>query len=187
MVGLRDPPTGSVNTRKKPMCGRKRRAGTCRRMGGDTARNKWREVTGICGFWDWSYDNGKCGWGIIFMAFLEHHGWFSFHKKCVLVLEHGFFACWNGWLRDVCWQFTTMDGKVRPPKACNCPTNWELRFRLCLLPYSAFFRWNTSHADGQWPSTPPLCYSRGVVVVRGVRRHGGKGFSGIEDFVMQLF
>ena len=27
----------------------------------DTARITWHEVLGICGFWDGSFDNGKCG------------------------------------------------------------------------------------------------------------------------------
>ena len=36
----------------------------------DTVRITWREVTGICGFWDGSYDNGRCGGGIVLMAFL---------------------------------------------------------------------------------------------------------------------
>ena len=35
----------------------------------DTARTSWHEVLGICGFWDGSFDNGKCGGGIVLMAF----------------------------------------------------------------------------------------------------------------------
>ena len=27
----------------------------------DTTRIAWQDVTGVCGFWDGSYDNGKCG------------------------------------------------------------------------------------------------------------------------------
>ena len=39
--------------------GRKRRAGACRRMGGHRPRYV-AGGTGICGFWDGSYDNGRC-------------------------------------------------------------------------------------------------------------------------------
>ena len=37
----------------------------------DTTLIAWQEVTGACGFWDGSYDNGKCGGGIVLMAFSE--------------------------------------------------------------------------------------------------------------------
>ena len=45
-------------------------------------RIAWQEVTGVCGFWDGSNDNGKCGGGIVLMAFSEPHGWFTFYKQC---------------------------------------------------------------------------------------------------------
>ena len=48
----------------------------------DTTRIAWQEVTGVCGFWNGSYDNGKCGGGIVLMAFSESHGWSTFYKKC---------------------------------------------------------------------------------------------------------
>ena len=35
----------------------------------DTTRIAWQEVTGVCGFWDGSHDNGKCGRSIVLMAF----------------------------------------------------------------------------------------------------------------------
>ena len=35
----------------------------------DTTRIAWPEVTGLCGFWDGSCDNGKCGGGIVIMAY----------------------------------------------------------------------------------------------------------------------
>ena len=41
----------------------------------------WQEVAGLCGFWDGSYENGKCGSDIILMAFSEPQGWSTFYKK----------------------------------------------------------------------------------------------------------
>ena len=48
----------------------------------DTARIAWPEVTGLCGFWDGSCDNGNCGRGIVIMAYSDLHGWLTFYKKC---------------------------------------------------------------------------------------------------------
>ena len=39
----------------------------------DTTRITWREVTGLCGFWDGSCDNGKCGCGTVIMAYSDLH------------------------------------------------------------------------------------------------------------------
>ena len=55
----------------------------------DTTTIAWREVTGVCGFWDGSYDSGKCGGGNVLMAFLEPHGCFPFCKMC------GFSTVWK--------------------------------------------------------------------------------------------
>ena len=52
----------------------------------DTARIAWHEVLGICGIWDGTFDNGKCGGCIVLMAFLEPHGCFPFFKRCGSVL-----------------------------------------------------------------------------------------------------
>ena len=52
----------------------------------DIARTARQEVTGVCGFWDGSNDNGKCGRGIALMAFSEPHGWFTYYKKSSLAL-----------------------------------------------------------------------------------------------------
>ena len=48
----------------------------------DTAHMTWRDVLGICGFWDGCFDIGKCGRCIFLMVFSELHGWFPFNKKC---------------------------------------------------------------------------------------------------------
>ena len=46
------------------------------------ARVVWSEVIGLCGFWDGSCDNGKCGVGILIQAFAEALGWIPIYKKC---------------------------------------------------------------------------------------------------------
>ena len=48
----------------------------------DTTRIAWPEVTGLCGSWDGSSDNGNCGGGTVIMACSDPHGWFTFYKKC---------------------------------------------------------------------------------------------------------
>ena len=51
----------------------------------DTTRITRREVTGVCGFWDGTFDNDRRERGIVLVAFSEPHGWFPFYKKCGLV------------------------------------------------------------------------------------------------------
>ena len=48
----------------------------------DTVNVVWSEVTGLCGFWDGSCENGKCGAGIMIQAFTDALGWAPIHKKC---------------------------------------------------------------------------------------------------------
>ena len=48
----------------------------------DTAHVVRSEVTGLCGFWDGSCDNGKCGAGIVIQAFVESLCWVPIYKKC---------------------------------------------------------------------------------------------------------
>ena len=91
MVGSRNPlkkaeklPTGQhmsfVSTIKKLICGRTR----ARRSGW----KKWAEVTGLCGFWDGSCDNGNCGAGILIKACSDLQGWIPVYKKCGPALGH---------------------------------------------------------------------------------------------------
>ena len=114
------------------------------------------EEAGVCGFWDGSYDKGKCGGGIVRMAFSKPHGWFTFYKSVAL---YQFLGCWSGWMRDAYWQFTSMDGKVLPLKACNL--FGLLRLRLCLYSLQYIFRRHASHVGWPGPSPPPLCRSWG--------------------------
>ena len=48
----------------------------------DNAHVVWSQVIGLCGFWDGSCDNGKCGAGVMIMACSEVLGWFPMYKKC---------------------------------------------------------------------------------------------------------
>ena len=41
----------------------------------------WSEVTGLCGFWDGSCENGTWGAGIMTQIFTRALGWVPFHKK----------------------------------------------------------------------------------------------------------
>ena len=49
----------------------------------DTTRITWKEVTGVCGFWDGSFDNGRCGRRIVLMV-LGTTRWFPFDKSVAL-------------------------------------------------------------------------------------------------------
>ena len=48
----------------------------------DTAHVVRSEVIGVCGFWDGSCDNGKCGTGIMIQAFTKTLGWVPIYKIC---------------------------------------------------------------------------------------------------------
>ena len=86
----------------------------------DIARITWEEVTGFSGFWDGSFDNGRCGRAIVFMAFSELHGCGLVPRNCSMDAKMG--GC--GMLVDNLQQW------VRPLKAGRCSTNRELRFRI---------------------------------------------------------
>ena len=47
----------------------------------DDAHVIWSEVIGLCGFWDGSFDNGKCGAGIMIQAFTKAPGWVPIFKN----------------------------------------------------------------------------------------------------------
>ena len=47
----------------------------------DTAHVVWSEVTGLCGFWDGSCDNGKCGAKTMIQALTKTLGWVPIYKK----------------------------------------------------------------------------------------------------------
>ena len=49
---------------------------------------EWAEVTGLCGFWDGSCDNGNCGAGILIKACSDLQGWIPVYKKCGPALGH---------------------------------------------------------------------------------------------------
>ena len=66
----------------------------------DTTRIAGQEVTGVCGFWDGSNDNGRCGRGIVLMALSEPHGWFTFYKKRGPEPVNSFLDAETGWMRD---------------------------------------------------------------------------------------
>ena len=51
----------------------------------DTANVVWSEVTGLCGFWDGSCEDGTCEAGIMIQVFTKTLGWVPIHKKCGLV------------------------------------------------------------------------------------------------------
>ena len=42
----------------------------------------WSEVTGLCGFWDGSCENGTCGAGIMIQALTKIPGGTPIHTKC---------------------------------------------------------------------------------------------------------
>ena len=42
----------------------------------------WSEVTGLCGFWDGSCENGTCGAGIMIQALTKILGGTPIHTKC---------------------------------------------------------------------------------------------------------
>ena len=48
----------------------------------DIAHVVWSAVTGLCGFWDGSCDDGKCGAGILIQTFTEAFDWIPIYKQC---------------------------------------------------------------------------------------------------------
>ena len=110
----------------------------------DTTRTVWQEVTGECGFWDGSHDNGKCGGGIVLMAFSEPHGWFTFYKK-VWPLYQGKVPWMLKWVDAGCLLTIYINGwKSAPAKSVQL--FGLLRLRLCLFPLQCIFLWHASHA-----------------------------------------
>ena len=67
----------------------------------DTAHVVWCEVVGLCGSWDGSCDNGKCGTGIMILACSEVLGWFHVYKKRGPVVGSAF-PWMLSWVSVVC-------------------------------------------------------------------------------------
>ena len=81
--------------------------------------------------WDGSPDNGKCGGGIVLMAFSESHGWFTFYKN--VVLFQGIVPWMLKWVDARC-SLTNQWMENAPAKSVQL---FELlRLRLCLSPLS---------------------------------------------------
>ena len=95
----------------------------------DTARIAGQEVLGICGFWDGMFDNGKCGCGIVLMAFSVLHGWFSFYKKCGPVPGNSSMDAEMGGCGMLIDNLQPWMVKVRTLKACNYSTNGPSKHR----------------------------------------------------------
>ena len=64
----------------------------------DIASVVWSEVTGLCGFWDGSCENGRCGAGIMIQAFTKTLGWALIHKKVRPGAGSECSGCRIGWL-----------------------------------------------------------------------------------------
>ena len=75
-------PIPFVNTTKKPSSGQTRARRDVWKNGWTLHQIAWPEVTGLCGFWAGSCDNGNCDRGIVIMAYSDLHGWLTFYKKC---------------------------------------------------------------------------------------------------------
>ena len=62
----------------------------------DTAHIAWSEVTGLCGFWDGSCDNGNCGAGIMIKACSDLQCW------SLILRSVGRFWAITPWIGVVC-------------------------------------------------------------------------------------
>ena len=54
----------------------------------DTTYVVWSEVTGLCGFWDGSCDDGKCGAGIMIQAFPHFQKMYAELGGCDMLMEN---------------------------------------------------------------------------------------------------
>ena len=104
----------------------------------DTTRITWREVTGVCGFSDGSFVNGRCGRSIVLMAFSEPHGWFLFYKKCGLMLKWVDAEMLTDNLRQ--W----MEKCARSKRAIVR----TIEIFVVSSPLQCTFRWHASHLGG---------------------------------------
>ena len=122
----------------------------------DTVHVAWSEVTGLCGFWDDSCDNGKCGAGIVIQAFTESLGWVSTYKKCGPVTGRSSLDAELGGCGMLLENLRRWINKKRALTTRHCSLAVDMS-PLCKI---AFFRWHALHAG--WtvtePSTPPLCW-----------------------------
>ena len=145
----------------------------------DTVHVAWSEVTGLCGFWDDSCDNGKCGAGIVIQAFTESLGWVSTYKKCGPVTGRSSLDAELGGCGMLLENLRRWINKKRALTTNTVHLLW-----IC-LPFAKSHFSVACLARG-WtvtePSTPPLCWWHAARVC-GLQ---GLGTCGNEGWVIQL-
>ena len=140
----------------------------------DTSRIAWQKVTGVFGFWDGSYDNGKCGETHCLHGFLVTTRMVYFLKS----LLPGIVLWMLDWVDARCLLTNWINGwKLCPLKACNCSNYWD--WSCAFLSDKAIFGGTRRTRVGRDRAHHPCVVLEGGNG-SGVRRHGGEGIFGIE-------